>query len=143
MKGLQRMQFRIAYSMAVADGNLSASEQEVLNLLAQAYGIDEAEKARLVAQSSRIDLDALRVVLPLKEDRLAILEAACLVAMADGLARPEEWKLSVDLCMALDIDRQEAQACVRRARKRLIELARSHGLEETLRENLRKAGILP
>ena len=142
MKGLQRMQFRIAYSTAVADGELTPSEEQVLDILARAYGFDAEEKKRLEEQSSRLDLQSLRAVVPLKKDRLALLEAACLVAMADGVAQPEEWKLTVDLCLALDIGREEAQTCVRRARRELIRLARRYGMEGDLKANLRKAGIL-
>ncbi|MCD6497661.1 MAG: TerB family tellurite resistance protein [Deltaproteobacteria bacterium] len=142
MKGFKRMQFRLAYSMAAADGTLSTSEEQILKVLAQAYEIESEEVVQLKKEASQIDLKALKTVVPYKKNRMELLETACLMAMADGQAQPEEWRMSIDICTALDLTRNDAQTCVRRARRRLISLAKQHGLVHELRQNLKRNGVL-
>jgi uncharacterized tellurite resistance protein B-like protein len=131
----------MAVSMATVDGAISSNEEAILNLLGKAMELSREDVARLRKEASRIDYDSLRQVLPQKEHRMQLFEMACLMAMADGQAKPEEWQLSLRLAKALGLDRNESKECVARARKRLISLVKEHGMVEELRENLKKGGI--
>ena len=141
MSGLEEMQFRLAVSMAVVDGAISANEQTLLNHLGKSLELSEKEVNRLRKEASRIDYAALHHLYTEKEQRLQLMEIACLMAMADGQAKPEEWQLSLRLAKALHLNREEAKICVQRARKRLLSMVKKHGMIEELRDNLRKQGI--
>jgi tellurite resistance protein len=141
MSGLEEMQFRLAVSMANIDGAVSPNEQTLLTHLGKSLNLSEKEVKRLSKEAGRIDFSALHHLYPEKDQRLQLLEMACLMAMADGQAKPEEWQFSVRLAKALHLDRTEAKICVGRARRRLLSIVKEHGMIEELRENLHKQGI--
>jgi uncharacterized tellurite resistance protein B-like protein len=140
-KTVDGMEYRLAYRMALADGELSANEETVLDVLAQSFGFDEATRQRLAQQADLIDYDNLRRVFPERDQQLRLFETACLLAMADGRSDLEEWHLANRLTAALRIERAEAAECLERARARLRELARQHRLSAEIRANLQKLGL--
>ena len=142
MSGLEEMQYRLAVSMAGGDGAFSSSEKALLGFLAQALELDPAEVTRLEKQASQINYDMLKRVYQKREERLKLLETALLMAMADGQAEPEEWKMSVKLARALHLDREDSKECMDHARKKLISFIKKHGMIEELRENLKKWGAI-
>lgn len=142
MSALDLMQFRVAYRMAMADGSLSSNEKSLLDLLQKAWNLSDEDAETLMQESERIDFDALPRLFPRKDQRMQLLEVACMMAMADGMAQPEEWELSVKICETLRVERPEALECVQQARRRLITLAREHDLMDELQENLKRQGII-
>ena len=140
---VDRMVYRLAYRMALADGELSSNEATLLEVLAKGLGLAEADVAALQVESDRIAYDALRRVFPQREHQLRLFETAALLAMADGRSELEEWRLATRLTEALRIDRAEAEQCLGRARDRLRQLAREHQLAPEVRANLEKQGLTP
>ena len=135
------MEYRLAYRMALADGELSANEGTVLDVLAMSHGLDEATTQRLAQEADLVDYDNLRRVFPERDQQLRLFETACLLAMADGRSDLEEWHLANRLTAALRIERAEAAECLERARARLRELAKQHQLSAEIRANLQKLGL--
>ena len=138
---LDVMVYRLAYRMALADGEMSANEATVLDVLAKSFGFDEATREQLAEEAERIDYDNLRRVFPEREQQLTLFETACLLAMADGRSDMDEWQLANRLTAALKVDRNDAAECLQRARSRLKEMAGQHDLSAEIQENLKKQGI--
>lgn len=138
---VDRMVYRVAYRMALADGELSANEQTLLDVLARSLGLEAGEREALEAQAERIAYDVLRRVFPEREHQLRLFEAAALVAMADGRSDLEEWRLATRLTEALRITREEAERCLAAAKERLRQLGREHDLAPEIRANLEKQGL--
>ena len=138
---LDVMVYRLAYRMALADGELSANEATVLDILAKSFGFDEATRDQLKEESERIDYDNLRRVFPERGQQLALFETACLLAMADGRSDMDEWQLANRLTEALKVNRAEAADCLQRARARLKDLAHEHDLSAEIQANLKKQGL--
>lgn len=142
MSSFDLMQFRLAYRMAMADGNLTANERAILDLLQKGFDLSDEEAEELRKESDRIDFDALPGLFPDQAQRDHLLEVACLIALADGMAQPEEWSLSLEICKVLNIPRDRAITCVKQARKRLVSLVKQHDLMDELMDNLKRQGIV-
>ena len=138
---LDVMVYRVAYRMALADGELSANEATVLEVLAKSFGFDETARAQLQEEADRIDFDNLRRVFPEREQQLQLFETACLLAMADGRSDLDEWKLANRLTEALRIERADASHQLEKARARLRDLAKQHDLSAEIQANLKKQGL--
>ncbi|MDY0001151.1 MAG: hypothetical protein RBU30_07655 [Polyangia bacterium] len=138
---VDRMVFRLAYRMALVDGELSSNEAVLLEVLAKELALGASEVASLGAESERIDYDSLRRVFPERAHQLRLFETAALLAMADGRSDLEEWRLATRLTQALRMDRAEVEACLAGARDRLRKLSREHELAPELRANLERQGL--
>ena len=141
MTNADLMIYRVAFRMAMADGKLSMNEMILLGVLAKSLGIAEEDVPVLEEESARIDHDALPRVLPDRADQLRLFESALLLAMADGVSDPLEWRLANRLAASLHLGKEEAQPCLERARQRLRDLGRDHLLAPEIRANLAKQGL--
>ena len=141
MSNADQMIYRVAFRMAMADGKLSMNEMILLGVLARSLGLEEQEVPILEEEAERIDYAALTRVLPERADQLRLFESALLLAMADGVSDPLEWKLANRVAAALGLDKAAAQPCLERARARLRALASEHLLAPEIRANLAKQGL--
>ena len=132
------MIYRMAYRMAMADGEISANEALILHLFQHNMGLTKAEIETLRQEATAFDYATLPAEFPERKDQLMLFETACLMAMLDGRSDPEEWELVIRLCDALDIDRPQAQDCLARARERLYKLADKHNLLPEIIANLER-----
>ena len=134
-----QMLYRMAYRMAMADGELSANEALILHLFQDAMGVTKEELRQLREEATSLNLSELASEIPGRKERLELLETACVMAMIDGRADLKEWDLIIRICEVLDIERPEAQACLGRARERLQRLASKHNLLPEILKNLDRA----
>lgn len=142
MTNLEVMIYRVAWRMASIDGDLSANEALLLDLLGKDLGIEGDEVETLKQEAEHIDYTMLRKLFPEHQDRRRLMETACLLAAADGKPDPAEWKLAVKLAEHLNLDREEVQGCAARARDRLRAVGQEHDLGAEIRENLKKQGLI-
>jgi tellurite resistance protein len=133
--------FQTAYRMAIADGELSVNEATVLAVMARVSGITDEQAEVLKLQAASIEIDTLAERLPDRDDQLRLFELACLVALVDGRSDVAEWRLTVRLARALEIDRSQATACLGAALTRLRHLMKRYDLSPEIRERLRQHGI--
>ena len=90
---------RALKTVAMAGGTFAEAERALLQVAARLYGVDEA-------------LDDLRPISPLDlaqsitgyEDRLRLLQASMVMALADGEATPEEWTVLTEMRSALEVE---------------------------------------
>jgi DnaJ-domain-containing protein 1 len=141
MSNLDLMLYRLAYHMAIVDGEVSTNEATLLSALGKSLGLSEADIAGLKKEADRIDFSMLRRIFPERQQQFRLFEIACLVAMADGRSDLQEWTLATKLTDALSLDREEARFCLEAARKRLRDLAKDHDLAPEIRANLKTQGI--
>ena len=128
MTDLERTVFITAYRMALADGELSANEALLLHLFSKGLNLTNDELFHMKQQAEVVDLATLPETFSQREDQLALFETLCLVAMVDGRADPEEWRLVNQLTEIFEIDRDTAQHCLEGARARLGELSQQYDL---------------
>jgi hypothetical protein len=110
---------RALKTVAMAGGVFAEAERALLQVAAGLYGVDE-------------DLDALRPISPLDlaqsitayEDRLRLLQASMVMALADGEATAEEWKVLTEMRAALEVEEARMAAFEKLASGRR-ELARA------------------
>ena len=132
----EHMIYRVAYQMAMADGEISANEALILHLFTSNLGLSRAKLAELKASAVDLDLSKLPETFPKREDQIKLFETACLMAMVDGKSDPEEWKLVIKLCEVFGIERPEAQESLTAARERLNKLAEKHNLLPEIMANM-------
>jgi hypothetical protein len=133
------MIFRMAYRMAMADGELSANETLILHLLGEGLKATRQELERLRKEAGDLDWASLPLEFPERRDQMELFEVACLMAMIDGRSDLQEWGVIMRLCEVLAIERPEAQAALARARERMMALAERHNLLPEIVENIRRA----
>jgi hypothetical protein len=92
------MIFRMAYRMAMADGEISANEALILHLFSSNMGLSADELKELKDSAEAIVYDELPELFPSRKDQIQLFEAACLMAMVDGKSDLEEWNLVMKLC---------------------------------------------
>ncbi len=132
----EHMIYRVAYQMAMADGEISANEALILHLFSSSLGLSQDQMAELKAGASDLDLEKLPELFPKRSDQIQLFETACLMAMVDGKSDLEEWNLVMKLCEVLKIDRPEAQESLNAARQRLYKLAEKHNLLPEIMANM-------
>jgi len=132
----EHMIFRVAYQMAMADGEISANEALILHLFTTNLGLSRERLAELKASAADLDLEKLPEVFPARADQIQLFETACLMAMVDGKSDLEEWNLVMKLCEVFKIDRPEAQESLNAARERLYKLAEKHNLLPEIMANM-------
>lgn len=128
--------YRVAYQMAMADGEISANEALILHLFSSNLGLSKDQLAELKATAVDLDLATLPETFPRRADQIKLFETACLMAMVDGKSDPEEWNLVMKLCEVFDIDRPEAQESLSAARERLNKLSETHNLLPEIMANM-------
>lgn len=133
------MLYRMAYRMAMADGELSANEALILHLFQDNLKVGREELQRLREEALELDWSSLPGFFPERKDQLELFETACLMAMIDGRSDLQEWDIIMRLCETFGIDRPEAQESLARARARLNALAEQHNLLPEILANLRAA----
>lgn len=132
------MIFRMAYRMAMADGELSTNEALILHLLGENLKATRLELELLREEARALDWASLPAEFPERGDQLELFEIACLMAMIDGRSELEEWDVIMRLCETFAIDRPEAQTVLGRARERLRVLCERHNLLPEIQANLRR-----
>ncbi len=104
-------------ALAWADGELSESEQRLVDFLIDTGGFSEQEQETIRAQSSaEVDLERLGSVVTEERDRVWAYEVASLVSQMDGTQDPEEWALLGKLKPVLKVDEEAAKAAEERAK---------------------------
>lgn len=136
MNKTEHMLYRVAYQMAMADGDLSANEALMLHLFTQGLGLSVAETRQLREEARELDLARLPELFPERSDQLKLFETACLMAIVDGRSDPQEWEMVMRLCKTFEIDRPTAQQSLVAARERLNKLAEEHNLLPEIMANL-------
>lgn len=99
---------RALKTVAMAGGTFAEAERALLHVAARLYGVDD-EQARAAVGTT---VDELRPISPLDlaqsitsyEDRLRLLQASMVMALADGEATPEEWKVLTEMRTALEVE---------------------------------------
>ncbi|MFH2006369.1 MAG: TerB family tellurite resistance protein [bacterium] len=134
------MIFRMAYRMAMADGEISANEALILHLFSSNMGLSREQLVELKASAETLDYGELPEMFPNREDQMALFEAACLMAMVDGKSDVEEWNMVMKLCEVFEIDRPQAQKSLAVARERLYKLAEQHNLLPEILANMEVEG---
>jgi len=132
----EHMIYRVAYQMAMADGEISANEALILHLFSSSLGLSPEQLVELKATAADLDLEKLSELFPQRSDQIQLFETACLMAMVDGKSDLEEWNLVMKLCEVLKIDRPEAQESLGAARERLNKLAEKHNLLPEIMANM-------
>ena len=97
---------RALKAVAMANGVFDEKERSLLEVAARLYGIDDE------------DLEALRPISPLDlaqtitgyEDRLRLLQACMVMALADGEATQDEWQLLTELRKDLEVEEAQMRA---------------------------------
>ncbi len=138
MSSDKHLLYRMAYWMAMADGELSANEALVLHLFQDDLGLSPSEARALRDEDTEVPWDHLAETFPERDGQLDLFETACLMAMVDGRADPEEWNLVIRLCEIFDIERDLAQKHLAHARQRLYDLAREHNLLPEIQRNMER-----
>jgi hypothetical protein len=136
MSSDKHLLYRMAYRMAMADGELSANEALVLHLFQDDLGLSSSEARALRDADLDVPWESLSETFAERASQLELFETACLMAMVDGRADPEEWNLVIRLCEIFDIERDLAQQHLARARERLNDLARDHNLLPEIQRNM-------
>jgi tellurite resistance protein len=132
----EHMIYRVAYQMAMADGEISANEALILHLFSSNLGLSRDQMVELKAGAQDVDLEKLPELFPKRSEQMQLFETACLMAMVDGKSDIEEWNLVMKLCEVLQIDRPEAQKSLSAARERLNKLAEKHNLLPEIMANM-------
>lgn len=132
----EHMIFRVAYQMAMADGEISANEALILHLFSSSLGLTKEQLAELKASANELDLEKLPARFPRRRDQIQLFETACLMAMVDGKSDVQEWNLVMKLCEVFGIERPEAQESLSAARERLYKLAEKHNLLPEIMANM-------
>jgi hypothetical protein len=111
---------RTLKAVAVANGRFADTERTLLEIAAHLYGLD-------------VDVDALKPIAPEDlaqevssfDDRLRLLQGCLIMALADGEATEDEWKVLEALRNALEVDdaRMKVFHDVARGRRRLAKKA--------------------
>jgi tellurite resistance protein len=136
MTKTEHMLYRVAYQMAMADGDLSANEALMLHLFTQGLGLTVSETKKLREEARNLDISTLPDLFPERADQLKLFETACLMAIVDGRSDPEEWQMVMHLCQTFEIDRPTAQQSLEAARERLNKLAEEHNLLPEILANI-------
>jgi len=132
----EHMIYRVAYQMAMADGEISANEALILHLFTSSLGLTRDQLVELKASATDLDLEKLPETFPQRADQIRLFETACLMAMVDGKSDLQEWALVMRLCEVFEIDRPEAQKSLNAARERLYKLAEQHNLLPEIMANM-------
>lgn len=132
----EHMIYRVAYQMAMADGEISANEALILHLFSSNMGLSQEQLAQLKSSATDLDLEKLPETFPKRADQMRLFETACLMAMVDGKSDLQEWNLVMRLCEVFEIDRPEAQESLNSARARLYKLAEKHNLLPEIMANM-------
>ncbi len=128
--------FRVAFQMAMADGEISANEALILHLFSSNLGLSTEQLEKLKASAAELDLETLPETFPKRADQIQLFETACLMAMVDGKSDLQEWNLVMRLCEVFSIERPEAQESLNAARERLYKLAEKHNLLPEIMANM-------
>ncbi len=139
MSSAEHMLYRMAYRMAMADGEMSPNEALMLHLFEDELGLSRADIQSLKQESKQVDFEDLPREFPKREDQLRLFETVCLMAMIDGRSEVEELYLVLRLCEVLGIERPLAQQCLGNARERLNQLASVHNLLPEIQRNMQES----
>lgn len=105
-------------ALAWADGELSETEQRLVDFLIDTQGLSAEEEEAVRAQrSAEVDLERLGAVVTEPKDRVWAYEVACLVSLMDGSQDSAEWAVLGKLKPVLAVDAVAAKEAEDRARR--------------------------